>query len=211
MANKKGAKRMAKKKSFEKNKFNLWNEYRKSWDYIKDSGFFIFLIIGIFIFFILLGFFIPVPSPIYNAIISYIKELIAKTENLSQINTILFIISNNVQSTFFSLLFGVFLGIFPLFTTIINGYVLGFVSSVSVANGGILTLWKLLPHGIFELPAVFIALGLGLRTGMFAFQKDRIKSLRNYLVNSFRVFLLVIIPLLVIAGIIEGTLVFILK
>ena len=34
-------------------------------------------------------------------------------------------------------------------------------------------LFRLLPHGIFELPAIFISLGLGLRFGMFIFQKEK--------------------------------------
>jgi len=69
-------------------------------------------------------------------------------------------------------------------------------------------LWRILPHGIFELPAVFIALGMGLKFGGFIFQKEKIKSLREYFWNSLRVFLFVVLPLLIIAGIIEGTLIF---
>jgi stage II sporulation protein M len=204
-------KKRAKKEIAKEKSFNLLKEYRKSWNYVKDSKIFIYAVILIFLFFILLGFFLPAPSIVYNLIVNYIKNILAQTENMSELNTIFFIISNNVLSTFLSILFGMFFGIFPLATTIINGYVLGFVSSVSVANGGILTLWKLLPHGIFEMPAVFISLGLGLRIGMFVFQKDKIKSLTNYLINSLKVFLLIIIPLLIIAGIIEGVLIFLIK
>jgi uncharacterized membrane protein SpoIIM required for sporulation len=61
------------------------------------------------------------------------------------------------------------------------------------------------------LPAIFISLGLGLKTGMFIFQKDKIKILKKYLYNSIKVFLLIVIPLLIIAGFIEGTLMFLLK
>jgi stage II sporulation protein M len=196
----------AKRKSF-----NLLKEYKNSWNYVKDSEIFIYIIIGIFLFFIFLGFFIPSPQFIYDVIINYIKDLLAETENMSLSDIIPFIIFNNLQSTFFGILFGIFFGIFPIANAIINGYMLGFVSSISIANEGILTLWRLLPHGIFELPAVFISLGLGLKIGMFIFQKNKLKSLKNYLINSFKVFLLIIIPLLIIAGIIEGTLISLLK
>jgi stage II sporulation protein M len=199
------------KKKRRRKSFNLLKEYENSWKYVKDSEIFIYAIIGIFLFFILIGFFISAPQPIYDAIINYIQDILAKTENLSLLDTIFFIISNNVQSTFLSISFGVFFGIFPVVNAVVNGYVLGFVSSISVSNGGIFTLWRLLPHGIFELPAVFISLGLGLRTGMFVFQKDKLKSLKNYLINSFKVFLFIILPLLIIAGIIEGILISLLK
>ena len=91
---------------------------------------------------------------------------------------------------------------------IANGYILGFVSSMSVESAGVASLGKIIPHGIFELPAIFISLGLGLKFGTFAFQKNKAKSFKNYLINSLRVFLLIVIPLLIIAGIIEGTLIF---
>jgi len=67
-----------------------------------------------------------------------------------------------------------------------------------------LTLWKLFPHGIFELPAVFISLALGMKLGTFIFQKKKMNSFKDYLWNSFRIFIFVVIPLLVIAAFIEG-------
>ncbi|MEK6913938.1 MAG: stage II sporulation protein M [Nanoarchaeota archaeon] len=195
---------MAKKIS--KKSFNLKKEYKQSWQYVKDSKKFIYTIIGIFFLFTFIGFFIPAPQIIQERIMDFIKELIGQTKDMSQFDLISFIISNNVKSTFFGIIFGAFFGIFSLVGAITNGYLLGFVSFLSVNDGGILTLWKIFPHGIFELPAVFISLGLGLKIGTFAFQKKKLYSFRNYLINSLKVFLLVIVPLLVIAGIIEGTL-----
>jgi len=57
------------------------------------------------------------------------------------------------------------------------------------------------------LPALFISLGLGLRIGTFIFEKDKIKTLKIYLIKSIKVFFFVIIPLLVIAAVIEGSLI----
>ena len=107
------------------------------------------------------------------------------------------------------MIFGVLLGIFPIIAAIANGYLLGFVASISVGNVGFLVLWRLLPHGIFELPAIFISLGLGLKFGTFIFQKRKLESFKEFFWSSLRVFLLIVIPLLVIAGIIEGSLMFI--
>jgi len=191
-----------------KQKFNLIEEYKKSWKYITESKKFIFSIIVVFFVFALIGFLFPVPEFLYNEILEFIREILEATENLSQNELIWFIISNNVQSSFLGMLFGFIYGIFPLIIAIANGYVLGFVSSMSVESVGIASLGKIIPHGIFELPAIFISLGLGLKFGTFAFQKNKAKSFKNYLINSLRIFFLVIIPLLIIAGIIEGTLIF---
>ena len=105
------------------------------------------------------------------------------------------------------MIFGIFLGIFPMVVAMLNGYILGFVALLSVSNEGIFVLWRLVPHGVFELPAVFISLGLGLKFGTFFFQKNKSESFRNYLWNSIKTFVFIVLPLLVIAAIIEGALI----
>ena len=127
---------------------------------------------------------------------------------MSQIELIKFIFVNNIQSSFFGIIFGVFLGIFPVIGAIGNGYILGFVSLMAFEKEGIDVLLRLLPHGIFELPAVFISLGLGLKFGTFIFQKNKGELFKEYFWNSLRVFLFIVVPLLIIAAIIEGILVF---
>ena len=194
-----------------KKEFNLKEEYEKSWNYLKDSRNFIYLIVAVFFIFVLIGFFIPAPDALAKQILEFIEELLEKTQGMSQWGLVKFIFFNNLQSSFYGMIFGVLLGIFPMIATIANGYVLGFVASMSVESGGFLILWRLLPHGIFELPAIFISLGLGLKFGTFISQKRKLESFKEFFWNSLRVFLLIVIPLLVIAGIIEGSLMFILR
>jgi len=200
------------KKLREKTKRNFFTEnYTKSWVYLKESMNFIYIIIGIFLFFSLVGFFIPVPELMQEKILDFIKELLNKTEGMSQIDLIKFIFLNNLQSSFSGMIFGFLLGIFPVMAAIANGYLLGFVALISVDNGGWLILFKLLPHGIFELPAIFISLGLGLKLGTCIFRKEILKNFNEYFINSLRIFLLIVIPLLLIAGIVEGSLIFLLN
>ncbi len=191
-----------------KQNFSLKEEYKKCFKYISQSRKFIFSIIGVFFIFSLVGFFVPIPEFLYNQILELIKEILLETENLSSIELIFYIIFNNIKSSFFGIIFGFAFGILPLIIAIANGYILGFVSLLSVNNYGFVSLWKLLPHGIFELPAIFISLGLGLKLGTFVFQKNKQKSFKDYLSNSLRVFLLIVVPLLVVAGIIEGIFIF---
>jgi len=126
---------------------------------------------------------------------------------MSQGELVSFIFFNNLQSSFLGMIFGFFLGIFSVITIVVNGYLLGFVSARVVQEGGVFVLWRLLPHGVFELPALFISMGLGLKLGMFVFYKKRFKTLKTFFWNSLRVFVFVIIPLLVIAAVIEGSLI----
>jgi len=191
-----------------KKEFNLKEEYKKSWNYLKESKNFIYVIIAVFFVFVLIGFFIPAPDSLAKQILEFIEQLLEKTQGMSQGELMKFIFFNNLQSSFYGMIFGVLLGIFPMIATIANGYLLGFVASISVENTGLLVLWRLLPHGIFELPAIFISLGLGLKFGMFIFQKRKLESFKEYFSNSLRVFFLIVLPLLIIAGIIEGSLIF---
>ena len=191
-----------------KKSFNLIEQYKLSWKYLRDSKNFIYFVIGLFVFFVLFGFFIPAPTEIQEKILQFIQELLEETEGLSWIGLMGYIILNNVKSTFFGIFFGVLFGIFPLISTVVNGYLLGFVAMISVENAGFISLWKLFPHGIFELPAVFISLGIGLKLGVSVLKKKENKNMNSYLINSLKVFLLIVIPLLLIAGIIEGALIF---
>lgn len=185
--------------------FNLKREYIKSWNYLKESKKFIYVAIGIFVASFIFALFVSPSETLLNYILEFMQELLEKTRGMSVTELTGFIFFNNLKSSFFGMIFGVVLGIFPVLALIANGYILGFVSSLSVAEEGIFSLWRILPHGIFELPAIFISFGLGLKFGSFIFQEKRSEAFRRFLLNSMRVFLFIIIPLLVIAGIIEGT------
>ena len=205
---KKSKKKRVGKKSINKQyTFNLKNQYKESFDFIRESRKFIYIIIAIFLLFTILGFVFPVPGVILKVILEFIENLIKETNGLSGFEMIKFIFFNNIQSSFFGMILGIFLGFLPVLFAAVNGYVLGFVLSMSVMSEGISVLWRLLPHGIFELPAIFISLGLGLRLGMFIFQKKVEKSLKEYLWGSIKVFLLIVLPLLIIAAIVEGSLI----
>ena len=195
---------MAKKKRG----FNLKKEYIESWNYIKESKNFIYVAIAIFFASFILAFFVQPSEALLSYILEFIEELLGKTQGMSAIELMGFIFFNNLQSSFFGMIFGMVLGVFPVLAAIANGYVLGFVSSFSVVEQGASSLLRLLPHGIFELPAIFISLGLGLKLGSFIFEKNKYESFRNFFRNSLRVFLFIIIPLLIIAAIIEGVLIF---
>ncbi len=182
-------------------------KYSESWNYIKESRKFIYAIVAIFLASVILSILFPAPSLVKQQLLNFIEQLIKQTEGMDQFELIKFIFLNNVQSSLAGMVFGIFLGIFPVVIVAVNGYLLGFVALMSIQKGGFLVLWKLFPHGIFELPAVFISLGMGLKLGTFIFQKKKAESFRRFFWNSLKVFLFVVIPLLIVAAIIEGSLI----
>jgi len=191
-----------------KNKFSLKKEYQKSWDYLKSSKKFIWIVIGVFLASALIGFFIPAPEIISDKIFEFVKEILLETKGMSQNQLISFIFLNNIQSSFLGMVFGVFFGIFPVIFSIANGYLLGFVANLAVQDGGIFSLWRIFPHGIFELPAIFISLALGLKIGASIFNKKRFSKFNENFISCLKVFVLIVIPLLIVAAIIEGSLIF---
>ncbi|MBS3070857.1 stage II sporulation protein M [Candidatus Pacearchaeota archaeon] len=195
-------------KKNKKHKNFLAQNYADSFGYIKESKNFIYLSIIVFSFFYLLGFLVQPSDYILSFIIDFVEEILERTKDMSQIELIEFVFLNNIQSSFFAMVLGIFLGIFPIFVLILNGYVVGFVSLISIEADGAFSILRLLPHGIFELPAIFISAGLGIKLGTFLFQKNKYKSLKYYFINSCKVFFLVVLPLLIIAAIIEGSLIF---
>jgi stage II sporulation protein M len=185
----------------------LLDNYQQSFNYLKDSKPYIYSVIIIFLIFVLIGFFLPPPPAILNTILEFIQDLLEQTQDMGAFELIWFIFSNNIKVSLLGILLGILFGAIPIALSITNGYLLGFVSSIAVMNEGTWSLWKIFPHGIFELPAVFISLGLGLRLGLFLFFEKK-KSFKTNLLNVLRIFLLIVIPLLIIAAFIEGWLVF---
>jgi stage II sporulation protein M len=191
---------MVKKKEIKK-------DYLECFDFLKESRKYIYSIMIVFFVFALFGFFFPFPESVLEKLLEYFREIIQKTQGYNSLEMIGFIFSNNLKATLFSMLLGFFLGLFSIFNAIVNGVVLGIAAKISVNNVGILSLWRLLPHGIFELPAVFISLGLGVKFGSFFLKKEKGKYFRIYLLKSLKVYFYVVLPLLILAAIIEGFLI----
>jgi stage II sporulation protein M len=191
------------------NKKGLSDLFRESFSFIRESKKHIFIVSLIFLIFVILGYFILLPTEVETLILQRLKEITQMFEGLNLSQTIWMIFSNNIYVSFISLIFGLLFGIFPIITSISNGFIIGYVIQKAVSIEGIYTIWKLLPHGIFELPAVIISLGMGLRLGSTLIFRN--KNLKKDGMKSLNVFLLVVTPLLIIAAIIEGFLVFFIK
>lgn len=178
--------------------------YKEAWEFFKNSKNYLIMAVVVFVLFGLIGFLFPIffEEEIFN----FIKELSLMLEDYNTLELIGYIFYNNIRSSFLAMILGLGLGLFPLFAAITNGYLIGFISRYSVEASGWLILWRLLPHGIFELPAIILSIGIGFRLGISIFRLKR-KQMKELFFKSLRFFVFVIFPLLVAAAIIEGLLI----
>jgi len=185
---------------------SLKKQFNEARAYLNESAMYIYTVVAMFLLSAIIGFIFRDNLTFLNRLI---QELLERSLDLNTIEMIFFILQNNLQSSLFSILFGIIFGIFPIFSSVSNGLVLGYVLGLSYEVSGLASWWRLLPHGIFELPAIFISFGLGLKLGLVPFSKKRnkIKELKRRLYNSINALLTIIIPLLIIAAIIEGLLI----
>jgi uncharacterized membrane protein SpoIIM required for sporulation len=118
-----------------------------------------------------------------------------------------FILINNIQVAFLGFALGITLGIGTLFVVVYNAVNVGVIAGAFTAFGQGGAFWALvLPHGLLELTAIFIACGAGLRMGWSIIDPgDRRRG--QALAHAARQAVLVVagvIPAFILAGFIEG-------
>ncbi|MEB3103484.1 stage II sporulation protein M [Ferviditalea candida] len=102
-----------------------------------------------------------------------IEEIRKLAQMLDQMNNtqlwlFVFIFFNNLLKALLFVALGGFFGLFPLYSLVMNGMILGFLAHTTQANGGDLpqmVVRGILPHGIIELPAIILAGAYGIRFG----------------------------------------------
>jgi uncharacterized membrane protein SpoIIM required for sporulation len=118
-----------------------------------------------------------------------------------------FIMTNNIGVAFRAFAGGILFGIFTLYIMIQNGLMLGIIAGASHALGFAGNLWGFVAaHGTIELSMIFLSGGAGMQLG-WALLRPGLYTRRAALVLATRRalnLLLGCVPLLIIAGIIEG-------
>ena len=174
----------------------------KSWVLIAGGLFVIGLAIGLVI------------SAIMPAsIVGLISEEMSALEQLGNIfapfqaSTAAFIFLKNVSALLFSFIFSPILCLLPIIALTFNGLLLSFVSVLVAQEESLgLVLAGLLPHGIFEIPALIIGEAAALSFGVTAILALICREKRNLVLPNLKKnvkYLLLAFVLLVPAAIIE--------
>ena len=117
------------------------------------------------------------------------------------------IMTNNMTVTFFCFAGGITAGLFTLYLLVFNGLLLGVVGTACWLHSMSLLLWSFVaPHGVLELPAIFIGGGAAFRIAqgmLFPGYLSRRDSIAVAGREAVRL-MVGIIPMLIIAGTIEA-------
>jgi stage II sporulation protein M len=137
-----------------------------------------------------------------------LKEFSRLFLGLSKPYLALAIFLNNSLKTLAVVVLGIFAGLLPLVFLLVNGYVLGLVLHASLQSKGLSVFFlAVAPHGLFELPAILLGTSIGLMLGarvLSHFFGKREGSLGNDLARGLRFFVTVIVPMLLLAALIEA-------
>ncbi len=117
------------------------------------------------------------------------------------------IMTNNISVSFVAFAGGITAGLFTVYSMVYNGVMIGVIGTACWLQGMSLPLWSFVaPHGVLELPAIFIAGGAGLRIAqglLFPGLLSRRDSLAKAGGEAVRL-LMGTVPVLIVAGCIEG-------
>jgi stage II sporulation protein M len=187
-------------------------------DYVYDLRWYILIIMAIFAVFAAIGYGIAVTSPSFtDQTISDARDQIGPLKETSALGLMLGIFENNVIKCFLVVVLGMAVGVAPLLFTIANGIVIGIVVGATIGKTGLVyVLIGILPHGIIEMPMVFISAAIGLKLGF-----DVLRALIQKKVHIWKdvkegllIFVFWVAPLLFVAAFMEtfvtGTLLYLL-
>jgi stage II sporulation protein M len=184
---------------------------RKFLSYVYEMRIFLAMVIGLFLISAAFGYMIPGWSP--DASKSLLSGLQSKAETLADQPPLLMMLGiffNNAAGAIMAMLFGLAAGLFTVFFVITNGMVIGIVleimvSKLGAAGGAALFVAGILPHGIFELPAVFLSTAIGLRLGYEALRSliKRKDTVTPELAKGLMIFFFWILPILFVAAVVE--------
>jgi stage II sporulation protein M len=180
---------------------------KKDLEYLRSSWKYILIVSGIFIISFMAGLLVSLQDlGLSENYLDMLKNSFGWIKDLNPVAIMLVIFLNNAVKSLLSLVLGAGFGLIPVLFVAGNGLILGLLVNLVLKQEGFLfVLAALLPHGIIELPMVFISAGLGLRLGYFMYisLKGEKKDMRFELIESLRIYVRIIMPLLFVSAMIE--------
>ncbi len=125
-----------------------------------------------------------------------------------------FIIANNIRLAIYAFVIGIFLGYFTLGVNFVNGYMLGYITSLyldaAIKSGNYEYIYYffagILPHGVLEIPAIILSSSAGVAIGLSWLMPGKLSRMENLQKTAREALPLLVlaVALLVIAGLIEA-------
>jgi stage II sporulation protein M len=175
--------------------------------YVWGLKYYLLAIVLIFAVFYAIGYIAVMTVPdMGNMVVSNFKQEVSPLKELSPIGLMLGIFANNAFKCLLVIVLGLALGIAPVIFILANGLILGIVVGVTMKSTSLLyVLVGVVPHGIIELPMVFISAAIGLKLGVDVLKALLGKKVNvvDKLVESLLIYIVWIFPLLFLAAFVE--------
>ena len=150
-------------------------------------------------------------SDVFSAPLEWIEELSEGIKDFTDlypawlIFMVFFVVIflNNAFTCFLDIILGPLLGIFPLFSVILNGGLIGWFAQ----EEGLIVFLAIVPHGMFEIPAFLLSAAIGLKLGREVLKRKEERHLKDELRKGLRTYLILVLLLLLIAALIESGLI----
>jgi stage II sporulation protein M len=177
---------------------------REAWVFeaLRSSLPFIFIAIIIFIGGIFIGFlnqetFEPLSDKLF-------ERVNFSLEGKGFFLTFLLIFIHNFGAALINIFLGFLFGLLPIISSFLNGALMGGVAASLVESKQTIKLLLIVPHGMFELPALFMAWGSGMWFGSYLLRKNKNETFENRRIRS-SLLIGYILLLLLLAAIIEAS------
>lgn len=180
--------------------------------YVHELRYFLLLVVSIFVLCIIAGYAISVIMPsMTDTLLSGLKEKAVDLSSRSPLGMTFGIFLNNASVCFLEIVLGPFLGVFPAFSIASNGVIIGVALGMVITKYGALLgvlvfVLGLLPHGIFELTAVFMSAAMGLKLFydvVRAVIKSDLSLFKNSVQETMQIYIFWILPILLVAAFVE--------
>jgi stage II sporulation protein M len=136
-------------------------------DYAYNLRWYLLIIVAIFAICLAVGYSIGMTMPsLTDNTISDLKDQVGPLKETSAVGPMLGIFGNNVIKCFAVTIGGLLVGLAPLAFTVANGIVVGIACGYTMGKSGLMfVLVGMLPHGVIEIPMVFLSAAIGLKLG----------------------------------------------
>jgi stage II sporulation protein M len=147
------------------------------------------------------------PPPVQKQITDALQAVGEQYRDLAGGTLFFYILFHNVMASLLLLVSGLLYGVIPVLAVGSNGFVLGVLYNLEAAASGYSkAAMKVIPHGLFEIPALLFTGSYGLWLGILVIRRIRGKGGGPIMVplnQAFERYFAVAFPLLVMAAAIE--------
>ena len=182
-------------------------KYENDLDYLMDIKIHILVIMLVFFLSTTSGFIhSSMDSEYAKQSLMEINGLLSSIKDLSSSGIMLFIFLNNAVKSLIILMLGIGFGLLPLLFIAYNGYIIGVIMYVVAEERGFTYfIAAIMPHGIIELPMIFISAAIGLKIGteMLRSITGKTAAINMEFLRGIRFYFYRVMPLLFVAAVIE--------